>query len=579
MHLNARRILHVAKFCSRFRSQKFLSVFSLFILATLCLIFVLFLNRQTDASAHASSASIESPQVLQNSLQASVSTKVIVPASMRSAPFDVDRYLNVPANFAASVYTRVAGARFIAVAPNGDLLVSRPGSGDVRLVRPNSAGGDPVVSTFVSGLRNPHDIVFHTIGAVTYVYISESHQINRFVYTFGAATAGAREIVVANLPDSSSPELQGAYGHQLKNIALDSNNKLYVAIASATNASPSDTTSNPVRCAVYQYNADGTNGRLFARGLRNAEGLAILPGSTELWVVVNNRDNIAYPFHNDWDGDGTDDYGKVMPSYVDNHPPEEFTRVRDGGNYGWPFANPNPDTAAGLNDMPFDLDVQNNANGQWGPPESFDRITKGIQAHSAPLGISFLQNSNFVESYRNGAAVAYHGSWNRTRRVGYKIAYFPWDAARNALGDEINLVTGWVNDATQEVWGRPVDVIADLNGNLLISDDQSGTIYKLSSSPTPIVPAAPSNLSGTAVSRGQIDLRWTDNSSDESGFKIEQSTDNVNYSEINTVGANNTNYSSVNLIRNKVYYFRVRAYNAAGFSAYSNTVAVKTLKR
>lgn len=379
---------------------------------------------------------------------ASVPVKIGVSATMKSSPYNVDRFLNVPPDFAVSLYARVGGARFMAVAPNGDVLVSVPGGGKVVLVRPGVDGGDARVSDFVTGLRNPHDLVFHVIGATTYIYISESNQINRFVYNAGDTQAHDRQIVVANLPDASSPELGGAYGHQLKNIALDADHKLYVAIASATNASPDDTTSDPVRCAVYQYDADGGNRRLFARGLRNAEGLAIVPGTNELWVAVNNRDNTAYPFHKDFDGDGSDDYGKVLPAYVDNHPPDEFTRVVLGGNYGWPFANPNPDSPSGMDLMPFDLDVQNNANGARGAASSFTRINKGIQAHSAALGVSFLQNTLFPATYRNGAVIALHGSWNRTTRTGYKIIYFPWDATTNTPGVQIDLVTGWVDPAT-----------------------------------------------------------------------------------------------------------------------------------
>ncbi len=587
-------------------SSKNKLLFSILFLALVtALIFVAIGNELQNNKAAASALNESSLAVVQNALEATVSVKVQVPTSMRTAPFNVDRYLNVPQNFSISVYARVPSARFMAVAPNGDVLVSRPGGGEVKIIRASgTAGADPTVSIFVGGLRNPHDIVFHTVASgTTYVYISESNQINRYIYNYGDLTAQDRQIVVANLPDASSPELGGSYGHQLKNIALDSNDKLYVSVASATNASPSDTTSNPVRSAVYQYNADGTGGRLFARGLRNAEGLAMLPGSNELWVVVNNRDNIAYPFHNDWDGDGTDDYGKVMQSYVDNHPPEEFTRVRDGGNYGWAFANPNPDSASGLNNMPFDLDVQNNPNGQYGTVDSFDRITKGIQAHSAPLGLSFTGGTSFPAAYQPGALIALHGSWNRSIPTGYKIVYFPYDIATQTMGNQLNLVTGW---ATGGTWGRPVDAVIDAQGNLLISDDNSGTIYKLTyttvtptptptptatptptptatptptPSPTPVVPNAPSGLTATAVSASQINLRWNDNSSNESGFKVENSTDGTTFGEIGTVGADVTTYSDTGLARNRNYYYRVRAYNAAGNSGYSNTVRERTLKR
>ncbi len=429
------------------------------------------------------------PGYAQTPPAASVSVKVQVPAGMRTAPFDVDRYLTVPRDFSISVYARVSKPRFMAVAPNGDLLVSQPSTGKVLLVRPNGSSS-PLVSDFAAGLRNPHDIVFHAMGTTTYVYIAESHQINRYVYSAGDLTARSRQVVVAGLPDASTPELKGSYGHQLKNIALDGNHKLYVSIASTCNACLSDTQSDPVRGSIYQYNADGSNRRLFARGLRNAEGLAFVPGTNNLWVVVNNRDNIAYPFNRDFDGDGTSDYGKVLAGYVDNHPPEAFTYVQDGGNYGWPFCNPNPDNT--LVNMPFDRDYQFNANGQV-DCNGMTRISRGIQAHSAPLGLTFLEGTSFANAYRAGAAVALHGSWNRSKKTGYKVAFFPWNSTTQTPTGQIDLVTGFVNDATQAMLGRPVDVAVDRQGDMFISDDYNGTIYKLS------YLRAPENPAGTVA--------------------------------------------------------------------------------
>jgi glucose/arabinose dehydrogenase len=269
--------------------------------------------------------------------------------------------------------------------------------------------------------------------------------------------------VVPNLPDGGN--------HSLKNLAIDSNHKLYVALGSSCNVCASDTTSDPQRAAIYQYDADGSNSRLFAQGLRNAEGLAFFPGTNNLWVVVNERDNTPYPFQ-----DNTGNYGKVISDYVDNHPPDEFTQVRDGGNYGWPFCNPNPDTPAKLDTMPFDLDFDFNPGGTVNC-DKMDRITKGIQAHSAPLGLIFLQNTAIAQKYRQGALVGLHGSWNRTAKIGYKVNYYPFKGDKP--GDAIDFVSGWLGDDGQ-VWGRPVDMAVDLNGAIFISDDQSGTIYKLS---------------------------------------------------------------------------------------------------
>ena len=106
-----------------------------------------------------------------------------------------------------------------------------------------------------------------------------------------------------------------------------------------------------------------------------------------------------------------------------------------------------------------------------------DRINRGIQAHSAPLGLTFFQNTNAPDAYRAGAAVGLHGSWNRTQKTGYKVAFFPWDALTQLPGDQVDLVTGWADAFSS--WGRPVDVAVDPAGAILISDDQAGAIYKL----------------------------------------------------------------------------------------------------
>lgn len=428
-----------------------------------------------------------------------VRTRITVPQSMRTGVFAQERFLNIPPNFSIAVYARVARARFMAFAPNGDMLVSQPSTGKVLLVRPN-AKGDPLISEFVSDLRLPHDVVFHSIGSTTYVYISESHQISRYTYTPGDTTARNRQIVVTGLPDSTNPELKGAYGHPLKNIALDANHKLYVSIASTCNACLEDTRSDPKRGAIYQYDADGKNRRLFAEGLRNAEGLAFLPGSNDLWVVVNNRDNIRVA------DPASPNYKQLDPDYVDNYPAEEFTRVRDGGNYGWPFCNPNHTTPNGWDNMPFDRDMDFNEDGGV-DCSKMDRISKGIQAHSAPLGLTFLQDTAFAPPYRSGVATALHGSWNRTRKTGYKIAYFPWDAQKQAPGAQLDLVSGWLDEGSQAVWGRPVDIAVDKQGALFISDDYDGVIYKLSynlpTTPAVQVPpvVGPSPFSDTAFER------------------------------------------------------------------------------
>ena len=383
----------------------------------------------------------------------------------------------VPPGFGIRLWARVPRARFMAVAPNGDVLVSVPGEGKIVLLRdrPNDT---PQAIAYVTGLRNPHDMVFHRIGDTTYLYVAESHRVSRSIYLTGETARNTSEVVVDNLPDDSTPELQGSYGHQLKNIALSADNRMYVSVASTCNACTEDTTSDPVRGAIYQYTADGRERRLFARGLRNAEGLDFIPGTITLWAAVNSRDEIALPLDIDLDGDQESDLGKILPSFVDQNPAELFTLVRDGGHYGWPFCNPVPN--AGMSALELLPDHEMNRNNSAFSCAAADRPTKGIRAHSAPLGFTFLHASAVPAAYRKGAVVAQHGCWNCTRLdAGYKVSFFPFDDAGNA-GAEMDLITGFVtNPDRREVWGRPVDAIPDARGNLLVSDDYAGAIYQL----------------------------------------------------------------------------------------------------
>ncbi len=413
-------------------------------------------------------AAVQSMAQIGNGL---VSKKITVPTSMKASPFNTDRSLSIPADFEISVYARINTARFMATTPDGNLLVSVPAEGKIKLVKSVSSG-DPVVSDFATGLTQPHDMVFHILHDTTFLYISEEAQINRYVYHNGDLTAKNRKIVISNLPSISLPELKGAYSHRLKNIALDKDHHLYVSIASSCNACAEDTKSDPVRGAMYVYNADGSNGRLFARGIRNSEGLDFIPGTNDLWAVVNNRDNIVYPYN-----DNTGNYGKTITSFVDNNPPEEFIHVTDGANFGWPFCNPDP--RQGMDNMTFVRDYELNKDGTAADCDKMTSINKGIQAHSAPLGMLFLQNSAFPSHYKYAALVGLHGSWNRAVKTGYKVIYFPWDTTTQRPGGQIDLIRGFLNSDSSQVFGRPVDIAVSPQGDLFISDDYSGTIYKM----------------------------------------------------------------------------------------------------
>jgi len=398
---------------------------------------------------------------------------VQVPAGMDAPPFDAKRSLRLPPGFSIAVYARIRQARFMAVAPNGDLLVTQPSAGRIVLVR-NKGQGPPQQLQFASGLRHPQGLAFDQLNGVTYLYIADSNRVLRARYRDGQTTLGHTETVVDHLPDGSGSS--GGYAHPLKNIALH-RGKLYVSIGSSCNVCASDTTADPVRGTIYQYDADGSHRHLYARGLRNAEGLAFEPGTDRLWVVVNSRDNMAFPRHDDRNGDGHDDFGKVMQSYVDGHPPDLLTLVKEGGNYGWPFCNPDPDQ--GLDDMHYERDVQTNADGNQLDCNRIARPTLGIAAHSAPLGLSFLSEAGWPAPFRHALVTALHGCWNCSRLNGHKVAVYPL-GADGKPGAPLDLVTGWITDAdAKQRWGRPVDAVPDRHGGLYISDDYSGAVYLL----------------------------------------------------------------------------------------------------
>ena len=398
---------------------------------------------------------------------ASVKVAVTVPAAYATGIFAQPQSLTVPPGFQISVWARLDGARFLAIAPNGDVFVSQPGGGSVYLYRPVS-GALPKQYKFVSGLNSPHGIAFDTVDGVSYIYIAESNQIDRFVYNAGDTASHDRKVIVTGLPDGSLPEFASGYSHPLKNIAVGPDHLIYVGLGSSCNVCASDAAANPVRGSVYVYNPDGSGGRIFARGLRNAEGLAFVPGTNTLWAAVNNRDQLPYPYQ-----DSTNEYDRVITSYVDDHPPEPFTNLRDGGNYGWPFCNPTQDGPTGFDNMKFDLDLDTNLDGKVSC-SAMDTIKRGFQAHSAPLQFIFAQNSKFPAIYRNGAMVAFHGSWDRTVPTGYKVVYLPWNTASGRPGTQVDLVSG-----LQEIGSRPAGLAITPSGTLLITDDASGTIFEL----------------------------------------------------------------------------------------------------
>jgi glucose/arabinose dehydrogenase len=337
--------------------------------------------------------------------------------------------LVAPPGFAVTTYASVPGARFMAVGPDGSVYVSASGAGRiVRLVDGNGVA-DSVVEV-ASGLDLPHGLAFHK-GAL---YVATHDGVVRFALDADGRPTG--KPVYVN-------HYTGGNGHTTRTLVFGADSAMYVSIGSSCNLCVEGDSD---RAVIMRYNEDGSNGRVFARGLRNAVGLAVSPATGALWATVNERDNL-------------------LPNHEDL-PPDALDIVRDGGDYGWPYCYGNH-TA--------NLEYPSAKCGPMIPP------ALGFQAHSAPLGIVFLtQATMFPEKYRADALVAFHGSWNRTIPTGDKIVRVHVVKGLPVSYDDF--ITGWQrHDGSR--WGRPVDVVVARDGSVLISDDMAGTIYRVARTP------------------------------------------------------------------------------------------------
>jgi glucose/arabinose dehydrogenase len=251
--------------------------------------------------------------------------------------------------------------------------------------------------------------------------------------------AGRRELVGAE------GALGSGGGHWTRNIAFSPDGAhFYVSVGSAGNI---DEERAP-RATVQEFKADGSGQRTFASGLRNPVGIAFYPGTSDLYVVVNERDGL---------GDG------LVPDYL--------TRLKDGGFYGWPYAyigpHPQPDYAQRRPDLVKATIV---------PDVLF-------QSHSAPLGLVFYEGAQFPAAYRGGAFVALHGSWNSGKPTGYKVVFVPFKDGKPAGAPE-DFLTGFLPDPKSGVaYGRPVGVAVDAKGALLVADDVGNIVWRIAPKP------------------------------------------------------------------------------------------------
>jgi glucose/arabinose dehydrogenase len=215
------------------------------------------------------------------------------------------------------------------------------------------------------------------------------------------------------------------------------------------------------------------------RGVRNGEGLALAPDG-KVWTAVNNRDNIPYPFDGTYHG-YTDAFGRVIQAYVNNHPPDEVVPVVAGRNLGWPYCDPDQDenTPRGsLASIPLVANALTNRGMVSMDCAKLPRINVGLPAHSAPLGMSFLEGTTVGPPWSGGAVVAAHGSWDRDPPLSPAVLWMAWNKATHTLEPAITLITGFQLPNGSR-WGRPADVVAGPGGALYVSDDTAGAIYRL----------------------------------------------------------------------------------------------------
>jgi glucose/arabinose dehydrogenase len=360
--------------------------------------------------------------------------------------------------------------------PEGDLLVSQPDQGDViELVPGASPQVAPTERTVLSGLTQPQGLAFARLDGHWVLYVGESDQIDRYPWN-GSTVSVVRTVIAGNLPDLDPT---GDDVHRQKDVAVASNGTVYFNVGSSSNANPDDRTMTPPRAVIMAVNSNGSDLHVVEMGVRNGEGLAVAPNGT-VWTAVNNRDNITYPSSGAYDG-VADAFGQVIQAYVNNHPPDEVVPVTQGRDLGWPYCNPDPDvnTPAGSDaDVPFIADAVTNPRGTAFDCATLPPMEVALAAHSAPLGLAFLDGSKLPAPWSGGAVVAVHGSWNRQPPQPPAVLWMAWDATAGTLQPAITLVAGF-QEADGSRWGRPVDAVPGPDGALYVSDDTAGAIYRL----------------------------------------------------------------------------------------------------
>ena len=344
-----------------------------------------------------------------------------------------------PAGFTVSLYAHdgLKAPRQIRRAPNGDFFVAEEAAGEIKVIRDNN--GTPEVSVFATGMTHPFGINFYPVGAnPQYLYIGNTGSLVRFPYKNGDLKAtGAPETLISDIPPMGN--------HQTRDVVFSKDGKrMFVAVGSADNVSDTPA-SETHRANILEYTPEGKFVQIYASGIRNPVGLAINPTTGELWCSVNERDNL---------GDN------LVPDYV--------TSVKEHGFYGWPW---------------FYIGQHEDPRAKLPRPE--DKTKESVivpdvlvQAHSASLGMTFYDGTQFPKEYRGDAFAAEHGSWNRATKSGHEVIRIPL-AKGKSNGVQEDFLTGFVT-ADGTPWGRPVGIATGKDGSLYVTDETSSAIWKVS---------------------------------------------------------------------------------------------------
>lgn len=337
--------------------------------------------------------------------------------------------IKLPAGFSISVYAEVQDARSMAMSPNGTLYVGNKSEDKVYAVR--DTNGDHVADkkwVVASGLNMPNGVAFRD-GTL---YIAEISRITKLENIESRlANPGAPAVVYDQYPTEAH--------HGWKYIAFGPDGKLYVPVGAPCNICESK---EPVYASITRLNPDGTGMEVFASGVRNTVGFTWHPDTGAIWFTDNNRDSMG-----------------------DDLPPCELnTAPNPGMHFGYPYCH-----GGTIADPEF---------GKKRACTEFTAPARNLGAHVAPLGLKFYTGTQFPEDYRGHLFIAEHGSWDRSKKVGYQVSLVK--VVNNSVVSYEPFATGWLNEADQKAWGRPVDVLLLKDGSMLVSDDRAGVIYRIS---------------------------------------------------------------------------------------------------